>query len=74
MFLFFVVQAALEASRIVQKQQLALNLANQSLHAAFEGWSTAEANPISIYLNARSFEANSCIFFNLFLFEFNSTL
>jgi hypothetical protein len=54
------VQVALEATRVVQKHQAALNLANQSLHAAFDGWSAIETNPATSYLNAKSLEANSC--------------
>jgi hypothetical protein len=51
---------ALDSTRIVQKHQSALNLANQSMHAAFDGWATVETNPTTNYLNAKSLEANTC--------------
>ena len=53
-------QSALDSTRIVQKHQSALNLANQSMYAAFEGWAGVETNPTSNYLNAKSLEANNC--------------
>jgi hypothetical protein len=59
-FFVLVVQGALDSTRIVQKHQSALNLANQSMHAAFDGWATVETNPTSNYLNAKSLEANTC--------------
>lgn len=68
--IYILVQITLDATRAVQKQQAALNAANQSLHAAFEGWSSVETNPTSIYLNAKSFEANSCEFMNSILKQY----
>lgn len=63
---YILVQIALEATRVAQKHQAALNLANQALHAAFDGWSTVETSPTTNYLNAKSLEANSCLTYPFF--------